>query len=181
MFRDGCREDTVYVKERKDEKKSGQVEAVDLGNVRDAYVYEVQGTVKAYITTSFDGEGNLREVFVNVGKAGTTLNSMFQAVGRIISVALRHDARLAEKFIKTLKGIEMGEFYRCGELRAKGLPDMIAKVMEDAIRRKKGEDPDGKNTEVKKIGDLCPQCGGLSVVREGNCMTCENCGFTVCS
>jgi hypothetical protein len=118
------------------ENKTGKKE---LNFVRDAYVYEVSGVVKAYITVSFDEEGNLREVFVNVGKAGTTLNSMFQAVGRIISVGLRHDPSLAEKFIKTLKGIEMGEFYNCGELRAKGLPDMIAKVMEDAIKRRKGK------------------------------------------
>jgi ribonucleoside-diphosphate reductase alpha chain len=160
--------------ERALDKKSG------LESVREGYVYEVEGTVKAYITVSFDEEGNLREVFVNVGKAGTTLNSMFQAVGRIISVGLRHDARLAKKFIKTLKGIEMGEFYRCGELRAKGLPDMIAKVMEDAIRRRKSEDCDEKKVEIRKIGDLCPQCGELSVVREGNCMSCERCGFTTC-
>jgi len=166
----------------KDETKSREVldKKNELKNVREAYVYEVKGTVKAYITVSFDEEGNLREVFVNVGKAGTTLNSMFQAIGRIISVGLRHDARLAKKFIKTLKGIEMGEFYRCGELRAKGLPDMIAKVMEDAIKRKKGEDCDEKRVEIRKIGDLCPQCGELSVVREGNCMSCEKCGFTTC-
>jgi ribosomal protein S27AE len=150
---------------------------VELSSVREGYVYEIEGTVKAYITTSFDEEGNLREVFVNVGKAGTTLNSMFQAVGRIISVGLRHDASLAEKFIKTLKGIEMGEFYKCGELKAKGLPDMIAKVMEDAIKRKRGE-VNGDNE--RRIGDLCPQCGGLALVREGNCMSCERCGFTTC-
>jgi len=188
VFRDGCREDTVYIKERGEDKKEemgvGVKEKKDeLRNVREGYVYEVKGTVKAYITTSFDEGGNLREVFVNVGKAGTTLNSMFQAIGRIISVGLRHDASLAEKFIKTLKGIEMGEFYGCGELRAKGLPDMIAKVMEDAIRRKKGlvvGGEEGKKVGSKKVGDLCPQCGSLSLIREGNCMVCENCGFTVC-
>jgi ribonucleoside-diphosphate reductase alpha chain len=184
VFRDGCREDTVYVKERGEDRK-GEVRGKKkkgLGSVREGYVYEVNGTVKAYITTSFDEEGNLREVFVNVGKAGTTLNSMFQAVGRIISVGLRHDASLADKFIKTLKGIEMGEFYRCGELRAKGLPDMIAKVMEDAIRRKNGlvGVEEGEKVGSNQVGDLCPQCGSLSLVRKGNCMACEKCGFTTC-
>jgi ribonucleoside-diphosphate reductase alpha chain len=183
VFRDGCREDTVYVKDvskgREVRKEEVRVErrSEGLSDVREGYVYEVQGTVKAYITTSFDEEGNLREVFVNVGKAGTTLNSMFQAVGRIISVGLRHDAGLAEKFIKTLRGIEMGEFYRCGDLRAKGLPDMIAKVMEDAIRRKKGGV--GGDNE-RKVGDLCPQCGELALVKEGSCVVCERCGFTMC-
>jgi ribonucleoside-diphosphate reductase alpha chain len=166
MAKDGTKGGTEF-------EKKGELE-----NIRDACVYEIEGTVKAYITVSFDKEGNLREVFVNVGKAGTTLNSMFQAVGRIISVGLRHDASLAEKFIKTLKGIEMGEFYRCGELRAKGLPDMIAKVMEDAVKRRKKGEVGGDNE--RKVGDLCPQCGELSVVREGNCMSCERCGFTMC-
>jgi ribonucleoside-diphosphate reductase alpha chain len=173
----------VYVKDvsksREVRKEEARVESrsEELSDVREGYIYEVKGTVKAYVTTGFDDEGNLREVFVNVGKAGTTLNSMFQAVGRIISVGLRHDASLASKFIKTLKGIEMGEFYRCGDLRAKGLPDMIAKVMEDAIRRKNGEV--GGDNE-KKAGDLCPQCGELALVREGNCVICERCGFTMC-
>ena len=102
-----------------------------------------------------------------------------RGLGRIISVGLRYDASLAEKFIKTLKGIEMGEFYSCGELRAKGLPDMIAKIMEDAVKRKKGESVGGKEYS-KKIRDLCPVCGELAVVREGNCMHCENCGFSTC-
>jgi ribonucleoside-diphosphate reductase alpha chain len=102
-----------------------------------------------------------------------------RGLGRIISVGLRYDPRLAEKFIKTLKGIEMGEFYSCGELRANGLPDMIAKIMEDAMKRKKGVGVGGKE-DSKKIRDLCPVCGELAVVREGNCMHCENCGFSTC-
>jgi hypothetical protein len=87
---------------------------------------------------------------------------------------------LAEKFIKTLKGIEMGEFYRCGELRAKGLPDMIAKVMEDAIKRRRGGVDVSEGGGGSGMRDLCAQCGELSVVREGNCMVCERCGFTTC-
>jgi len=167
-----------------------------LNSVRDALVYEVDGVVKAYITVSFDGEGNLREVFVNVGKAGTTLNSMFQAVGRVISVGLRDNAGLVDKFIDTLKGVGGGEFYRCGELRGKSLPDMIAKVMEDAVRRrrgdvrgevrveegneKKGIEGGVERVERRKVGDLCPVCGELAVVRMGNCMHCENCGYSTC-
>jgi predicted RNA-binding Zn-ribbon protein involved in translation (DUF1610 family) len=54
---------------------------------------------------------------------------------------------------------------------------MIAKVMEDAIKRKKGEV--GGDNE-RKVGDLCPRCGELALVREGNCVMCERCGFTSC-
>jgi len=187
VFRDGCRADTVYVKEeRKGEK--GKVD--ELSPVRNALVYEVKGTVNAYITTTFDEEENLREVFINVGKAGTTLNSMFQALGRVMSVSLRRYPELAERFIATLKGIESGDFYRCNDLHSKSLPDIIAKIIEDAIKRVKGdkgltsgftsEEKEGSDMHSKAVGDLCPICGKLTLMREGNCMTCGNCGYTTC-
>jgi len=86
VFRDGCRSDTVYIKDRGGREKKGVDE---LSPVRSGLVYEVRGTVNAYITTTFDNDKNLREVFVTIGKSGTTLNSVSQAFGRVISVALR--------------------------------------------------------------------------------------------
>lgn len=201
IFREGCREDTVLVKAKPcsspQSKTSQRDKSEELSPVRFALVYEVRGTVNAYITTTFDEEKKLREVFINVGKAGTTLNSMFQAVGRIISVGLRRHPDLAERFIQTLKGIESGEFYSCNDLHSKSLPDMIAKIMEDAINKVRGSAPTlealahgsqigvkgriAENTEEVRIaGDLCPICGHLSLMREGNCMTCEKCGYTTC-
>jgi ribonucleoside-diphosphate reductase alpha chain len=201
IFREGCREDTVLVKAKPcsppQSKTSQRDKSEELSPVRFALVYEVRGTVNAYITTTFDEEKKLREVFINVGKAGTTLNSMFQAVGRIISVGLRRHPDLAERFIQTLKGIESGEFYSCNDLHSKSLPDMIAKIMEDAINKVRGSAPTlealthgsqigakggiaEKTEEVRIAGDLCPICGNLSLMREGNCMTCENCGYTTC-
>ncbi len=179
VFREGCREDTVLVSVKKKQSED-RSPLEELNPVRWGLVYEVRGTVNAYITTTFDEEKNLREVFINVGKAGTTLNSMFQAVGRIISVGLRRYPDLAERFIQTLKGIESGDFYRCNDLHSKSLPDIIAQIMEDAIKRTRGELAKKEKEEIKAIGDLCPVCGNLSLIREGNCLSCENCGYTTC-
>jgi len=174
VFRDRCRSDTVYVKNR-----GGKEEKVvdELSPVRSGLVYEVRGTVNAYITTTFDNDKNLREVFVTIGKSGTTLNSVSQAFGRVISVALRRYPDLCERFVETLKGIESGEFYSCDGFTSKSIPDVIARVMEDAVMRVKGMEVGCKEGAV---GDLCPVCGNLSLMRQGNCRVCEKCGYSTC-
>jgi ribonucleoside-diphosphate reductase alpha chain len=133
--------------------------------------------VNAYITTTFDNDKNLREVFVTIGKSGTTLNSVSQAFGRVISVALRRYPDLCECFVETLKGIESGEFYSCDGFTSKSIPDVIARVMEDAVMRVKGMEVGCKEGAV---GDLCPVCGNLSLMRQGNCRVCEKCGYSTC-
>ncbi len=174
VYRDGCRLDSIYVTQRSKADKKTLSE--ELPVIRSAKVYEVHGPVNAYVTTSFDEENRLREVFVNVGKAGTTLNSMFQAVGRLISVALRRYPDLADRFIETMEGIESGEFYTCNEYRAHSLPDMLAKIMRDALKATQKE----KEELRKGSGDLCPNCGNLAMYRNGGCKTCDQCGYSTC-
>jgi len=174
VFRDGCRSDTVYIKDKGGEGRKGVDE---LSPVRSGLVYEVRGTVNAYITTTFDDDKNLREVFVTIGKSGTTLNSVSQAFGRVISVALRKYPDLCERFIETLKGIESGEFYSCDKFTSKSIPDAIARVMEDAVMRVKGMEIGCKE---RVVGDLCPVCGNLSLMRQGNCRVCDKCGYSTC-
>mgnify|MGYP000735657313 CR=1 FL=1 len=175
------------------------VEQEKLPPVRKALVYEVKGPVNAYITVSIDDSGNIREVFISVGKAGTTLNGMFQAFGRVISVSLRQSPELIHRIIKTLEGIETGEFYSCNGIRGKSLPDIVAKILrhtlenfckptecvnedEDKIENvhKKGNQNKLNVTNPSIRGDLCPVCGKLALVRNGNCKTCYDCGFTTC-
>ena len=154
--------------------------------MRAGRVYEIRGPVNAYVTTTYDELNRLREVFVSVGKAGTTLNSMFQAVGRLISVALRRHPDLAERFVKTLEGIESGEFYSCNNLRGRSLPDMIAQIMKHALATPVTTIPDKNNFDPPNTipkengGDFCPGCGGLSLRRSGGCKQCSRCGYTTC-
>jgi len=76
-----------------------------------------------------------------------------------------------------LKGIESGEFYSCDGFTSKSIPDAIARVMEDAVMRVKGMEVGCKE---KVVGDLCPVCGSLSLMRQGNCRVCEKCGYSTC-
>ena len=174
VFRENCRVDTVYIPGKKAEEKE------ELSPVRKAFVYEVKGTTNVYITTSLDENNRIREVFISVGKAGTTLNGMFQAFGRVISVALRHSPELIERFIKTLEGIETGEFYVCNSIHGKSIPDITAKILKHALKTVKNRGPEEPENSKQPHGDLCPACGRLSLRRDGNCKTCTICGFTTC-
>lgn len=140
----------------------------ELPPIRTAKVYEIKGPVNAYVTISKTEKG-IREVFVNIGKAGTTINSLLQAFGRIISVSLRRFPELAERYAETLMGIESGEFYNCDSIHGNSLPDILAKIIASELK-----------AEAKATGDLCPSCGKLAIYRSGGCKTCKNCGYTTC-
>jgi len=204
VFRENCRVDTVYVSPatgKKEEKAKATEETVveELLPVRSSLVFEVKGPVNAYVTTTFDEKKRIREVFISVGKAGTTLNGMFQAFGRIMSVALRRHPELIDRFIETLEGIETGEFYNCNGITGKSLPDMVARILKkvrqhvdtlntenvtnwisETLSSTSSKNPEKKSHNPEEQGDLCPNCGKLSLYRNGSCKTCVACGFTTC-
>lgn len=104
-----------------------------------------------------------------------------------MSVALREYPDLIGRFIETLEGIETGEFYTCNGVSGKSLPDMIAKIIRNAMEKNVKELISSKknykdNTTIGSKGkvDLCPVCGKLTFVRSGGCKTCRECGFTTC-
>jgi ribonucleoside-diphosphate reductase alpha chain len=114
-FRDGSGRDQVLYKdepvEKVDDKDSliAQLkvdvhEMAELARVSPNYVRpEVMSgrTIKvqtkseaAYVTINRDDSGTPREVFINVGKSGDDITAMAEALGRLISLALRKGATL---------------------------------------------------------------------------------------
>lgn len=179
VFRDGSRESVLG-------SIIGPSESIkDLKAVRPAKVFEVRGPLIVYVIVSFDDNGRPREMFLNVGTVGTTLHSMFSAFGKIISVALRRYPALVDRFVNTLSGIESGELFMCevpetGKiLRSNSLPDMIAKIL-DHLRSESADFSPTKKKEPVMVGDICPHCGKLALVRKGSCKDCTNCGFSTC-
>jgi ribonucleoside-diphosphate reductase alpha chain len=176
IFRDKCREGVISqtVLQNKYEEK----DELELSPMRQGTIFEVSGPVTAYVTVSRDKLSRPREVFVQVGPAGTMLNSMLSAFGRVISVALRENPELIDRFIYTLKCIESSELYNCIDdsmqlhLRSNSLPAILSQIFEYM----KGE---GMSQEVS-LGDICPSCGKLSLFRKGGCKSCDFCGFTNC-
>jgi len=62
------------------------------------------GCGNIYITGNYDENKNLIEVFIRLGKAGGCASSQSEALGRLISIALRHGAT-PEDIIHQLRGI----------------------------------------------------------------------------
>jgi ribonucleoside-diphosphate reductase alpha chain len=57
-----------------------------------------------YVTVNLEN-GKIREVFCNLGKAGTCAKAMTELVGRLLSISLKRDADV-KKIVQTIKGIQ---------------------------------------------------------------------------
>lgn len=145
-----------------------------------------------YITINEDQEG-MNEIFVRVGKSGGEAAAMNEALGRLISIALR--SRVEPSIIaKHLKGIRgSNPVWQNGEL-VLSCPDAIGKAIARYVERSKKlnldfqEDKTGKAEVVKKnltidqdqlLTETCPDCGG-QVDYESGCFVCHGCGYSKC-
>lgn len=115
--------------------------------------YEMQSPVgTAFVTINSDENGNPFEVFINVGKAGSDILADAEALGRLITMALRIPSgyppkQILEKTAKQLRGISGSMSIGFGQNRVRSLADAVAKVMEKHISLFE-EQPAGLQTEL---------------------------------
>ncbi|MDT0122133.1 adenosylcobalamin-dependent ribonucleoside-diphosphate reductase [Paenibacillus sp. RRE4] len=85
----------------------------------------------AYITIN-DLEGTPGEIFLNVGKAGSDVFAMAEALGRVCSLFLRYGdhGHKVELLIKHLKGIGGSGAIGFGANRVESIADAVAKALE---------------------------------------------------
>jgi len=145
----------------------------------------------AYITVNSDERNEPFEVFMNVGKAGTEVTAVSEAMGRLISLVLRMPASLPPterlRWIKEeMAGIGGGRPLGFGANRVRSLPDGIAQVLAEHL----SELPPGADElqaeqlalpiNTKPIGDICPECGEASFLNVEGCRKCHVCGYSEC-
>lgn len=145
-YRDGSR-DAVLTRVE-DEKKAEQQQAVKLEPVtsiqdgvkpRPAVVHGYTRQVSApegkiNVTINSDEHGPL-EVFVNVGKAGSDIAALAEALGRLISLNLRILSPLsqtdrAQEIAEQLRGIGGSRSVGFGMQQVRSLPDAVARALE---------------------------------------------------
>lgn len=166
----------------------------------------------AYITIN-DLDGIPSEIFLNVGKAGSDVFAMAEALGRVCSLFLRYGdhGNKVELLIKHLKGIGGTGAIGFGANRVESIADAVAKALETHVANNAGADHDhdpapvaatmapvdaGEAVATAAAGygghgshaggssmslDLCPSCGGASLINIEGCKTCGNCGYSKCS
>ncbi|MBA3011431.1 MAG: vitamin B12-dependent ribonucleotide reductase [Desulfobacula sp.] len=130
-----------------------------------------------YVTVS-EYKGRPFELFATVGKSGKSTQAKTEAIGRLISLALRSGIQVDE-IIEQISGIrgEHAVFQEGGLVYS--IPDAIAKVLEKRyLPRRNGNGKKQYQNSLKP--DLCPECGQTITFEEG-CKTCHACGYTKCS
>src|SRR5581483_1406635 len=148
-YRDGSR-DAVLTRVE-DEKKAAQQQAQETPVMQTVVSVQhgikprppvVQGYTrqisapegKINVTINSDEHGPL-EVFVNVGKAGSDIAALAEAVGRLISLNLRVLSPLsqtdrAKEIAEQLRGIGGSRSVGFGMQQVRSLPDAVARALE---------------------------------------------------
>jgi ribonucleoside-diphosphate reductase alpha chain len=196
----GCLGITVF----RDGSTAGQVLHVGLGHetagaaerVVKPRPHSLRGTTyrretpigTAFITVNDAAGGDPFEVFVQVGKAGSDTMAVAEALGRLVSLVLRLPSplpaqRRLEEVINQLARIGGGQPTGFGAARILSLPDALARTLAEHIgRSRRGEDaaPGGEGPELRRVGDLCKECGQATFIYEEGCKKCLSCGFNQC-
>ncbi len=143
VFRDGCKNEQVLNLGTKNDKKEVVVETklaeeqvIKPRPVKvEGATYKIESPMgHAFITVNHDGTGNPFEVFVTIGKAGSEVAAMAEALGRLISMNLRFGNHLpakerARELMEQLQGIGGGRSVGFGPNRVRSLPDAVAKAI----------------------------------------------------
>jgi ribonucleoside-diphosphate reductase alpha chain len=151
----------------------------------------------AFITVNVNGDEQPFEVFLNVGKAGSDVAAVSEALGRLISLILRLPSPLdpnerLEEVIDQLAGIGGGRSLGFGANRVRSLPDAVAQVLREHLNSRYEEAGAAGAEEPtpaeqlslpisdRPIGDLCPDCGQATFIPMEGCRKCYACGYSEC-
>jgi len=155
-----------------------------------------------YVTITEDDRGQPFEVFMSLGKAGGALMADVEAIGRLISLALRSGIPMKE-IHRQLRGISSDKVIGLGPSRVMSVPDAVGIAIERWLQEKQGVQQEllpttGEHPAVQSVQPVvqgneqmifggmqqtlsgaCPDCGSQLEYAEG-CVKCHVCGFSEC-
>ena len=206
VFRDGSKETQVL-----------NLGVKDNGEPLVARQYKLSGATyklatplgTAFITINEDERGEPLEIFINIGKAGSDVAAMAEALGRTISTTLRLKGELspkqrAKEIAHQLSGIGGRRWVGFGPNKIRSLPDAIGVALSshyewgingkaEAVVVAKIDpapasaylpnghfDTQTAYSQIEKPGDICPSCGASVFVYEEGCSKCYACGHSEC-
>ncbi len=163
-----------------------------------------------FVNITEDDRGQPFEVFINLGKAGGSAMADVEAMGRLISLALRSGIPIRE-IHRQLRGIASDRAIGLGPNKVLSVPDAIGIALENWMREKQGVQQDLLSTnapsasapataqqpvmaqsdagaqsqfQVEKMGGeaFMGTCPdcGSSLEMAEGCMKCHVCGFSEC-
>ncbi len=190
----GQRSEEVLQTEQTSRKKESGPSAEPVVSERE---YKLSGNTykvntpqgKAFIVVNKNGDNDPFEVFVNVGKAGSDVAALSEALGRLISGWLRSSLAPKEtvkEIVVQLIGIGGATSVGFGKDKVSSIPDAVAKVLSEDLGiqvRANGTnivEKDANEVSVFSYADVCPDCGNTTFVKEEGCTKCYTCGYSIC-
>jgi ribonucleoside-diphosphate reductase alpha chain len=178
IYRDGSKENQVLSFGARENAQDKFMTAVkDRPETLPGFTSKMStGMGQLYVTVT-EYEGQPFEVFATIGKSGRSTTAKTEAIGRLVSLALRAGVKV-DKIVEQLKGIG-GEHpvFQQGSL-VLSIPDAISRVLEKRYLTN-GKNNGSVKQEKSLLGEICPECRQTISFEEG-CMTCHFCGFSKC-
>lgn len=179
VYRDGCKNIQVLATGEGQEKMDISAAQDEHPRVRKrpdivhGFTQKVQTGLGAMYLTVNEVDGQPFEVFATIGKSGRSITAKAEAIGRLVSLALRSGIAVKD-IVEQIKGIG-GEH---PVFRGKGLllsiPDAIATVLE---KHYLAAQPVKTGMDIEL--EICPECGQPLLFQEG-CLICPACGYSKC-
>ena len=178
IYRDGSKENQVLSYAGKDAPLTSLAATVkERPETLEGFTSRMKtGMGQLYVTVT-EYEGQPFEVFATIGKSGRSTPAKTEAIGRLVSLALRSGVKVGN-IVEQLKGIggEHPVFQEGGLVLS--IPDAIGRILEKRYLK------DGSYKKSRYgnslLGEICPECSHTVSFEEG-CMICHFCGFTKCS
>ncbi|NQU95098.1 MAG: vitamin B12-dependent ribonucleotide reductase [Candidatus Omnitrophica bacterium] len=217
VYRDGSRQEQVLNIEKKKEVPALEEEAISKivprprPNVTHGTTTKIAtGCGNLYVTINEDEADLPFEVFMQMGKAGGCAMSQLEAIGRLLSLALRSGIEISS-IIEQLRGIRCpspswekgGRIFSCSDAIARVIERRLIKakqkqtpekelpsgegvpLSEDKGTIEKAAGSDNGNVKLaseKKTGNIVGVCPdcGGSLWHVEGCMVCRACGYSKC-
>ena len=150
-----------------------------------------------YVTINEDDHGRPFEVFCTLGKAGGAAMADAEAIGRLVSLALRSGIPIA-RIKDQLRGISCDRAVGVGPNKVLSAPDAVGQAIERYLEEKEGiqealpltvRAPQGAaqpqastyhKLQQESFLGACPECGAGQLAYEEGCMKCHVCGYSEC-
>ena len=200
VYRDGSRQEQVLTLNKKnDDREKEQKDVYPYPRPRPQVTIGTTtkvatGCGNLYITVNQNEDGDFVEVFTQMGKAGGCAASQLEAIGRLVSLALRGGID-PKVIIEQLKGIRCPSPSWANGKKIFSCADALSRVLEKRIVDQKEMIKVGVTAQKKKAATLvkskhfdnslnnivgvCPDCGSALRHQEG-CLVCDACGYSKC-
>ncbi|MGI6083195.1 MAG: ribonucleoside-diphosphate reductase, adenosylcobalamin-dependent, partial [Limnochordia bacterium] len=206
IYRDGSRDEQVLTKKEEKETEEATVEVAASAQQSPApdlsippkerrwpgRPHKLTGATyewltplgKAFITVN-EYQGDPIEIFINIGKAGSDISAMSEALGRLATLFLKHaEMRTADDkvqmLVKHLSDIGGSTSVGFGINRISSVPDALAKTLKVHLEDSQRSQGIQVTIDFGSGMDLCPTCGIAALAREEGCFVCKACGYTKC-